>query len=221
MARTKDREKAIVLREQGMSYSQIKEKLGISKSTLSSWLRDMPLSTERLKELRDTSEVRIEKTRATKKKKKEDRRRCVYEKVAKDIEQSKDTEFVAGFYLYWGEGTKTAEYTVSLTNSDPAVIRCFVLWLKNFDITTDMLRVKLHIYADQDERSVKHFWSEVTGVEVCNFYKSYVKASRSDSKSYKGMFTNGTCSVVYHSRDVYEYVIQGIKYLRDKYGIAD
>jgi len=43
MARFQDKEKALALRKQEMSYSQIKSILGISKSTLSSWLRDYPL----------------------------------------------------------------------------------------------------------------------------------------------------------------------------------
>ena len=39
MARKKDKQKALTMRKKGMSYSQIKEKLGISKSTLSGWLQ--------------------------------------------------------------------------------------------------------------------------------------------------------------------------------------
>jgi len=38
--------------------------------------------------------------------------------------------FCSGFYLYWGEGTKTAEYTVALTSSDPGIINCFIEWLE-------------------------------------------------------------------------------------------
>jgi len=51
MARIQDREKAIALRKQEMSYSQIKKVLGVSKSTLSYWLKDFPLSKERVEEL--------------------------------------------------------------------------------------------------------------------------------------------------------------------------
>lgn len=70
MARTKDKEKALALRSKGYSYSMIKEEIGISKSTLSGWLRDFPLSDKRISELQSNSEIRIEKCRATKQKKK-------------------------------------------------------------------------------------------------------------------------------------------------------
>ncbi|MFT5037104.1 MAG: DNA-binding transcriptional ArsR family regulator [Candidatus Azotimanducaceae bacterium] len=219
MARTKDRAEAIELRKKGMSYSQIKEKLSLSKSTLSSWLKDLPLSKERMKELRDNNQVRIEKTRETKRLKRELRRSVVYEKVSQDI-RAKGVSFVSGFYLYWGEGTKTAEYTVALTNSDPAMVRCFVIWLQMLGVKKSDMRIKLHVYTDQDEPKLKAFWAKVLGISIKNFNKSYVKDSRSDRKTYKGMFPYGTCVVAYHDRDMREYVMAGIQYLRDSHGFA-
>lgn len=212
-----EKEKARNLRIQGHSYSMIKTELGISKSTLSGWLKDLPLSDKRISELQSNSEIRIEKNRITKQNKKDARRKLVYEKVAYDIENSKDPEFVAGFYLYWGEGTKTAEYTVALTNTDPAIIKCFVTWLRKFGITSENLKIKLHIYTDQNEKDLKKFWSEVTGIPVINYYKSYSKPSSLKSRTYKGMFSFGTCSVMYHERNTYEYILEGIRYLRNKY----
>ena len=73
MARFRDRAKAIKLRFQGKSYSQIKSALKVSKSTLSYWLKDFPLSEKRIKELRDNNPRRIEKYRATRLKKKKER----------------------------------------------------------------------------------------------------------------------------------------------------
>ena len=51
----------------------IKEELGISKSTLSGWLKDLPLSDKRISELQSNSQIRIEKSRITKQKKKDGR----------------------------------------------------------------------------------------------------------------------------------------------------
>lgn len=195
----------------------IKIELGISKSTLSNWLKDLPLSDKRITELQSNNQIRIEKSRITKQKKKDARRKDVYNKVATDIENSKDPEFVAGFYLYWGKGTKTSEYSVAITNTDPAIIRCFVVWLMKFGISPKNLKIKLHIYTDQNEMELKKFWSKVTGIPEGNYYKSYSKQSSLKSKTYKGMFSFGTCSVIYHERDTYEYILEGIRYLRNKY----
>lgn len=219
MARIQDRAQAIKLRKAGHSYSQIRELLNVSKSSLSLWLRDIPLSDKRLRELRDHNQVRIEKSRETKRKKKEQRRDAVLTKVSSDIEASKDPLFTSGFYLYWGEGTKTAEYSVSFTNTDPAMVRCFVEWIQLLGISIDKLKLKLHLYSDQNENVLKHYWSRQTGVPLKNFYKTYTKPTESNRKTYKGMHENGTCSVFYHNRDIYEYVIAGVKYLREKHGL--
>ena len=65
MAKPKLRDKAIKLRKQGKSYSQIKQEVDVSKGTLSRWLQDYPLSEKRLRELRDHNPKRIEKFRKT------------------------------------------------------------------------------------------------------------------------------------------------------------
>ena len=65
MARKIDKQKAIAMRKKGMSYSQIKDKIKVSKSTLSGWLSDMPLSEKRIRELRADSPIRIERYRNT------------------------------------------------------------------------------------------------------------------------------------------------------------
>jgi hypothetical protein len=59
------KEKAFELRKESISYSEIKTKLTFIKSTLSIWLRDLPLSSQRIKELRDNSPKRIERYRNT------------------------------------------------------------------------------------------------------------------------------------------------------------
>ena len=152
MARLKDREKALALRKQEMSYSQIKKILGISKSTLSYWLRDYPLSKERIRELRDHNERRIERFRETMKRKKEKRLRKIYKTQKKSILPLKARElFIAGLFLYWGEGTKSRKDRLSISNSDPSAIKFFIYWLnKSFKIPTKKMRVGLHLYKDMN-----------------------------------------------------------------------
>lgn len=217
MTRSIDKLKAITLRKKGMSYSQIKIEMGVSKSTLSGWLSEMPLSKKRINELRANSEIRIEKYRMTMQKKKDYRRSIVFQKVSGDISCSRNPEFVAGFYLYWGEGTKSAEYTTSLTNTDPSIVKCFVMWLESMGIKKDLLKVKLHTYSDQNELKLKQFWSKHLGISIQNFNKSYIKTTSAEARTYKGMFNHGTCVVSYHNRDTYEYVMEGIRYLRNIY----
>lgn len=48
MARVIDRQRATELRKQGKTYGQISKELGITKSTLSDWLGNYPLSEKQL-----------------------------------------------------------------------------------------------------------------------------------------------------------------------------
>src|SRR3989344_4892962 len=108
MAKNDLKQKAIKLRLAGHSYSQIKEKIRVSKSTLSGWLEKFTLSEKRIKELRDNNPRRIENYRNTMRKKKEARLRDIYATVSRDIGSlTKRDLFLAGLFLYWGEGTKS------------------------------------------------------------------------------------------------------------------
>ena len=145
--------KALILRKKGMSYSEIKEKLGVSKSTLSYWLRDLPLSRERINALRAHSPKRIEKFRNTMRMKREARLSQVYVQVSKTIRSLSSRElFIAGLFLYWGEGGKTKAYAITLANTDPRMIRFYLVWLRALGVPEEKIKIRLHLYSDMDYR---------------------------------------------------------------------
>lgn len=217
MARKLDKQKAIKLRKKGYSYSQIKEKLGISKSTLSGWLDDMPLSKKRIKELRDFNSKRIENYRNTIKVKNDSRLAEIYEKVSKDIGQfSKREIFLLGFFLYWGEGTKTANCSTQLTNTNPAMIKFFIKWLELLGVKRKDLKVRLHLYSDMNVKEAIAFWSKELNISISQFKKPYIKETKLKSITYKNGFGKGTCCVIFGDRNLWEYVIMGLKYISEK-----
>ena len=85
MSKKLEKEKAIKLRLEGKSYSQIRNEVKVSKSTLSKWLHFFPLSNEKIRELRDNSQIRIEKCRNTKENNKRKKLENVYNEVGRDI----------------------------------------------------------------------------------------------------------------------------------------
>jgi hypothetical protein len=56
---TKNRGKAIGLRQLGKTYSEIKAQLRIPKSTLSGWLKDYPLTDKELSKLNKHGKIRL------------------------------------------------------------------------------------------------------------------------------------------------------------------
>ncbi len=214
MARKEDKQKAIDMRKKGMSYSQIKEKLGISKSTLSGWLYNMPLSEKRIRELRDNNPIRIERCRNTKMAKRETRLKEVFGKVSKDVGTlSKRDLFLAGLFLYWGEGTKVQRGAVTLTNTNPAMLKLFIKWLELMNVERKNLKVKLHLYSDMNVKKSIDFWSRELKIPISQFRKSYIKKNSSKSITYKNGFGKGTCCVMFDNRDLWEYITMGLKYI--------
>lgn len=214
MARKEDKQKAITMRKAGMSYSQIKDKLDISKSTLSSWLYNMPLSVKRIRELQADSPIRIEKYRNTMRAKREARLEEVYKKVAKDVGNfSKRDLFLAGLFLYWGEGTKAQRTSVTLTNTNPAMLKFFIKWLELFDVKREDMKVKLHLYSDMNIKRSLDFWSKELKIPVNQFRKPYIKKTQLKSITYNNGFGEGTCCVTVDNRDLWEYIIMGMKYI--------
>jgi len=216
MARKLDKQKAIKLRQKGYSYSQIKEKLGVSKSTLSGWLYNMPLSEKRIKELRDFSPQRIERYRNTMKVKKETRLKEVYEKVSKDIGKFSQREiFLLGLFLYWGEGTKAANSSTQLTNTNPAMLQFFIKWLELLGVDKKDLKVKLHLYSDMNIKESIAFWSKTLKIPISQFKKPYIKETALKSITYKNGFGKGTCCVIFGDRNLWEYITMGLKYISE------
>lgn len=210
------KEQVIRMRLKGLSYSQIKSKIKISKSTLSVWLREYPLSPERIKKLRDLNPQRIENCRNTKLKNRQNKLENVYKDISKEIGLfSKRDLFIAGMFLYWGEGTKTSRDMVAFTNTDPSMIKFFIKWMEQFNISRKKMKVKLHLYSDMNINEKNKFWSKTLNIPKENFRKPYVKDSKFSSLTYKNSFGQGTCTVIYGSSDLYNKIIMGLKYIRE------
>ncbi len=208
MARKQEKNQAIKLRKEGMSYSQIKERLGISKSTLSGWLADMPLSKQRLNELQRNQHV-IEKIRSAKFKTRTKRILQVRNTVLRQITPlSKRELIIAGFFLYWAEGGKTKTYTATLSNTDPRMIRAFIKWLQLLDVSFDKMYIRLHLYIDMNEESEINYWSQELKISKSHFRKSYIKKSKLSELTYISR-GHGTCNVIMPGRDIAEYIVEG------------
>lgn len=219
MAHKELKTKAITMRLQGMSYSQIKAEVPVSKSTLSLWLEKYPLSPERLRELRDFSPRRIESYRATMKKKRDVRIAVQSAKAIKGISRlSKRELFVAGFFLFWGEGSKTRKSEVSLANTDPAMIIFFIQWLTLLGVNKEKIRFYFHFYEDMNISKELKFWSRTLNFPLSSFHKPYIKKTKFAAITYGNGFGHGTCNARYTSQDLNDYILMGLKHIRGLYG---
>ncbi len=216
MAKKDLRATAIELRRKGKSYSQIKEAIPVSKSTLSVWLKDMPLSKQKIKELRDSNPQRIERFRNTMLLKKEERLLKSYIFAKKQIRKLSKREIIlAGIFLYFGEGSKTTKATTALTNTNPWALKFFIKWLHCHDVDPTRIKVKLHLYSDMDVEKQLNYWSKILSLPKKQFRKPYIKKSFKTDITYKGQYGQGTCTVLYEDVNLFNLTSMYMKYIQD------
>jgi hypothetical protein len=174
------REKAVAMRLEGRSYREIREVVGVSKGTLSLWLRDVPLTEEQRAALamrrteaglKNAREMRANAAR---------RRSHVQGTARAQVHELSESElFVAGVVAYWAEGTKNKPWRpghgVVFLNSDAGLVQLFLRWLQLLDVGVDRLRFRLTIHESADVAAALRYWSAVVGVEQEAFGKTTLK----------------------------------------------
>jgi hypothetical protein len=170
------RERARELRTQGLSYNEIVAQLGVSKSSVSLWVRDLPcperfryVHSERRQEgLRKYNEARAAE------------RMAETEAAAVEIGNLTDRELlIAGAIAYWCEGTKSKPYRhadrVVFINSDPGLIRFYLRFLQAAGVDRDDLILRICIHESADAEAAQRFWVEVAGVSSSQFRSPTLK----------------------------------------------
>jgi transcriptional regulator with XRE-family HTH domain len=196
---------AIHLRRKGKSYSEIKERVKVSKSTLSGWLKDIELTREqesRLSKLQATGYAGAKKQQAASLKHHEEIKKNAECEAAELV---KDPFFVAGLMLYWAEGSKNFG-SVQFSNSDPAMIKIMMRWFRSFcAVSEDKFRISLFIHSLHTKEDCQKFWQDVTSIPPSQFYKPYIKPTIYSNR--KNKLYEGTCRIIIHQRDLLSKII--------------
>jgi transcriptional regulator with XRE-family HTH domain len=175
------RAKARELRQQGLDYEEIVEQLGVSKSSVSLWVRDLPrpprVTTEQC--AMRTSE-RMRRYWTTERPLRAARRAAASAAVAASIGDLTDREIlITGAVAYWCEGSKNKPYRradrVTFTNSDPALISFFLLFLDTAGIARSDRAFRLEIHETAEVESAERFWLTLTGARREQFRRTLLK----------------------------------------------
>jgi hypothetical protein len=173
------------LRASGHTYVEIAAELGVSKSSVSLWVRDMPrfgrLSYENW---RMSNASAAAKYWAVERPIREARRQSVRARAFGQIGALSERELlVAGAIAYWCEGSKNKPYRrhanrVVFINSDPELILFFLRFLALAGISLDRLICQLQIHETADVEAADQYWKDVTGVPANQFRRPTLKTHK-------------------------------------------
>lgn len=204
---------AIKLRLAGKSYTEIRSRVSVSKSTLSYWLNNYPLTSKQIDALTGRYKAKqIENYRITVRKRRELRLSQIYQKEAKKLlPLSKRELLIAGLFLYLGEGGKRGNGSIIVSNTDPNIVKFVLRWYtKVLKIPKEKIRVSLQLYVDMDIQKEMTFWSRLLGIPLINFWKPYIKKSHTTDIDHSG-YKHGTCGLYHGNARLFEKIMMGIK----------
>ncbi len=180
------KEKAVILRQKGLSYSEISRQIPIAKSTLSSWLITVPISYKQKQRLFKKRLLSAYEGGQIRKQQRIKRIEKIKKIAIQDIEDISERDlWLLGIAFYWAEGAKEKVYKpgqgIIFSNSDPLMSKIFLKWLKiNLKVSEDKIVFEIYIHESYKDRIllVREFWSAATGFPVGKFDRIYFKKNK-------------------------------------------
>jgi predicted DNA-binding transcriptional regulator AlpA len=157
------REKARSMRvERQLTIDQLAERLALSRSTIYYWVRDLPIPGSGSGG--EWPEAARRKGNVAMQRKYRLLREAAYEQGMREYEElAVDPTFRDFVCLYIAEGYKRQRNSVSICNSDPAVMQIATRWIRT--LSSKALEASIQYHADQDLNELRAFWGGMLGLE--------------------------------------------------------
>ncbi len=192
---------AIKMRKQGKSLPYVHVTLGIPKSTLSYWFKNITLTEKQKEKLRKNWQDALISARhkaVTWHNEQKANRVQFAEQEGVNLLSKIDTKNVhitelALALLYLGEGTKVKGET-GMGSSDPLILKFFITCLREiYHVPEDKIKCQLHLRADQDPAEMLTFWSTELNVPTERFNKTYHDMRTKGTETYNSY--KGVCLI--------------------------
>jgi len=203
--KVEEQARARELRARGLTLLDIATELGVSKSSVSVWVRDVeftpsPRRTGAHRRPHPAHEARLRQIEA-----------LDAEGVPRLGVLSDEAFLAAGIALYAGEGAKR-DREVKFANTDPGMVRFFCAWFRRFfAIDEGRLRVRVYLHEGLDLDAAQQFWSDVTGVPLSQFRRGYRAVADPTIRSNK--HEHGCAYVLYSCSETHRRIMRLVRAL--------
>lgn len=201
------------LRKQGLSYSEIQQKIDIPKSTLSGWCRDVALTEKQALRLFKNKLKGSARGRIIGAKRQQLKRIAqiteMLRKGKNDVGLLSERDaFITGIALYAAEGTKN-DKTCCFSNSDPLLIRFMAKWFRKYTgVSEKKLRGAVWIHDNLNAQKAERFWSKIAKIPLSQFHKTYVVKNKVDSRKVrKNLHNYGVFSIRFSDAKIHRLIM--------------
>lgn len=177
-----EKQKAIALRKMGYSYNEILQQVPVAKSSLSLWLKGLPLTKDEKTTLKHRTDANISKGRiraaSAQRSNRLVKEQVLLQEAKKEFDHfSHDPLFHTGIALYWAEGAKRSNMFLFM-NSDVEMLRAMILWLEKFtEYKKEELGYRLYLHAPFIRDNWETWWQKELQAVPAQFKKTVIKPS--------------------------------------------
>jgi transposase-like protein len=199
----------------GLSIRDIATRLGVSKSSVSLWVRDVALTAEQEAALQANDPVRNGRLIGTQVYQERcRRRRREAQEHGRAVARAGDPVHRGGCMLYWAEGSKTRN-CVQLVNADPDLLATFLNFLRTcYAVPARAVTFSVNCFLGNglSLAEVETWWLARLGLPGTCLRKAVVNRPSSASRGRRGhVLPYGTGRVSVHSTDVIQSIYGAIQ----------
>ena len=193
-----------------MALRAIAEQLGVSKASVSLWVRDIELTPDQQAALLAKNPARNGQHLGMRVR----RERCREQRIAaqqhgRDLARQRDPEHIAGCMLYWAEGSKSRN-VAQFVNADADLLHTFLAFLRSSYLVPDdrvAFSVNCFLGNGLSLEEIHGWWLARLGLPADCLRKAVVNRPSSASKLRKGhVLPYGTARISVHST----FIVQSI-----------
>jgi transposase-like protein len=210
-----EREEARRLRrEQGLSVKEICKTLGVAKSSVSVWVRDIELTDEQqtVLSLRRPDDIGRQKG-ATTNRNKGLAQRLQYQEAGRIKARERDQLHLAGCMLYWAEGSK-ARHMLDFSNSDADMMTLYLKFLRESLQIEDadiILRISCYLGNGVAVEEIEEYWINLLGLPRSSLRKTLVNIQPRSSQQKGRKLKYGMCKICVYRTQAIHHVLGAIQ----------
>lgn len=212
MAKPEKRNRARELRKLGWSIGAIVEELGVSKGSVSNWVRDIELTEEQKTALNENM-IRwgAQNKGAQTNSKNGLKQRQAYQKIGRERAKNGSRLHLTGCMLYWAEGGKTKRNHMHFANSDPHMIKLFMKFLREeLYVDDELVHLQIHCHTEEaDEvKRIEQYWLDLLQLPPSALNKTRYKEG---TVSRKNRLLNGVCAIQVYRTEIVQHILGAIQ----------